>query len=167
MGITVLSTRNKGMGSTLVLRNVQLSQRERYLDKLQQSWSWRCFRVRSGRESKAGSQEEVVSLLSWMANQDHQSGKGRDGYSGRRTRGGERTGFSEPCWYVLLTKYTPWGRKKQVMRQVRKKSLKRRLEMSSGTMVMKFQLGGKPAWQSLSCRVCNLRVVEVWETLSP
>lgn len=68
---------------------------------------------------------------------------------------------------VLLTKYTPWGRKKQVMRQVRKKSLRRTLEMSSGTMVMNFQLGGKPAWQSLSCRVYNLRVVEVWETLSP
>lgn len=76
-------------------------------------------------------------------------------------------GFAEPCRYVLLTKYTPWGRKREKMKLVRKKSLKRRLEMSSGTMVMQFQLGGKPAWQSLSCRLYNLRVVEVWETLSP
>ena len=45
----------------------------------------------------------------------------------------------------VLTKYTPWGRKKQMMRLVRKKSLKRRLKMSSETMVTEFQLGGKPA----------------------
>ena len=32
-----------------------------------------------------------------------------------------------------------------MMRLVRKKSLKRRLKMSIGTMVMEFQLGGKPA----------------------
>ena len=45
----------------------------------------------------------------------------------------------------VLTKYTPWGRKKQMMRLVRKKSLKRKLKMFSGTMGMELQLGGKPA----------------------
>lgn len=34
-------------------------------------------------------------------------------------------GFAEPCRYVLLTRYTPSGRKREKRRLVRKKSLEK------------------------------------------
>ena len=72
----------------------------------------------------------------------------------------------EKCRYILLIEYAPWGRKQRKMRLVRKKGVKRRAEMCSGTMVAEFQLVAEANQAILSCRVWNFRVDGFWESLS-